>query len=102
LLRRPLAERGADVTCAASGEETLAMLGRERFDVLLTDIGMPGMDGYELARRVRAAGHTGLRIVAVTAFARPEDRERALALGFDGHVAKPVTATQILEVISAR
>jgi signal transduction histidine kinase/CheY-like chemotaxis protein len=101
LLRRLLTDHGADVTCATSGNEALRALDEAPFDVLLTDIGMPGMDGYELARRVRAAGHRQMTIVAVTAFARSEDRSRALAMGFDGHVPKPATAMRILEVLGA-
>jgi len=60
------------------------------FDLILTDIRMPEMDGYEFARRVRALRETRLPIVAVTAHAMTGDRERVLAAGFDGYISKPI------------
>jgi CheY-like chemotaxis protein len=100
LLRRLLAEHGCEITCAASAREALTELAARPFDVLLTDIGMPGTDGYELLRRVRAGGHAQTKAVAVTAFARPEDREHARAAGFDGHLAKPVNPTRLLQTLA--
>ena len=99
LLRRLLAEQGCDVITAGSADEALDVLAGESCDVLLTDIGMPGTDGYELLRRVRAANESQ-KAVAVTAFARPEDRERALAAGFDGHLAKPVNPVRLSRLLS--
>jgi CheY-like chemotaxis protein/two-component sensor histidine kinase len=99
LLRRLLAERDCDVTVASSADEGLAILAAGPCDVLLTDIGMPGTDGYELLRRVRAA-NAAQKAIAVTAFARPEDRERALAAGFDGHLAKPVNPVRLLQMLA--
>jgi len=100
LLRRLLVEQACEVTCASSAEEALDALGRRPFDVLLTDIGMPGTDGYELLTRMRAGARTAAKAIAVTAFARPEDRERALAAGFDGHVPKPVNPAQLLQILA--
>ena len=78
---------------ASSAEQALAIIVRERPDVLVSDIGMPGMDGYELVRAVRALpDEQAQRVpaVAVTAYARSEDRRRALDEGFQMHVAKPI------------
>ena len=99
LLRRLFTHHGATVVCASSADEAFQAIDGQPCDVLLTDIGMPGTDGYELLRRVRAGGYAGLSVVAVTAFARPEDRERAIAAGFDGHVPKPVDHAHLLQLV---
>jgi len=99
LLRRLLEERGCDVTSVGSAEEALALLATDPCDVLLTDIGMPGMDGYELLRRVRAKNDIQ-KAIAVTAFARPEDRARSVTAGFDGHISKPVTPVRLLQTLA--
>ena len=78
-------------------------LARERFDILLSDIGMPDMDGYELIRRARAldASRTGpLPAIAITAYARPEDRQRSLLAGFHMHLSKPIEARELIASIS--
>jgi CheY-like chemotaxis protein len=76
----------------------------ERPDVLVSDIGMPGVDGYELLRRVRALGPArGGRIpaIAVTAFARSEDRTRALRAGFLVQVSKPVEPSELVATVAS-
>lgn len=104
-LRRMLEEQGATVTAAASAGEALALLGEARharYDVLLTDIGMPGMDGYGLVRTLRedmAVDAATLPAVAVTALARADDRRRALASGFQEHVAKPYSVAQLVAAV---
>jgi len=104
-LRRMLEEQGASVTAAASAGEALALLndgGHEGIDVLLTDIGMPGMDGYGLVRTLReniGVGADALPAVAVTALARADDRKRALASGFQEHVAKPYSVVQLVAAV---
>jgi CheY-like chemotaxis protein len=100
LLRRLLAEQGCDVVCASSADEALHKLDAGPFDVLLSDIGMPGTDGYALLQRVRAGRHTSIPALAVTAFTRPQDHERASAAGFDGHVAKPIDPAQLLQAVA--
>jgi signal transduction histidine kinase/CheY-like chemotaxis protein len=100
LLRRLLVEQGCDVICASSAEEALEALDASACDIMLTDIGMPGTDGYELLQRVRRSRHAELRVIAVTAFARPEDRERTRAAGFDGYVAKPIDPAQLLQTVA--
>ena len=104
-LRRLLEEQGAQVTAAASAGEALALLdqgGHNGIDVLLTDIGMPGMDGYGLVRTLRediGVDAHGLPAVAVTALARADDRKRALASGFQEHVAKPYSVAQLVTAV---
>ncbi|HYP53930.1 MAG TPA: ATP-binding protein, partial [Pyrinomonadaceae bacterium] len=103
LLRISLSGYGAEVTTAASAAEALEALGRARPDVLVSDVGMPGEDGYELLRRVRAlgAGRGGDVIaVALTAYAREEDRALALDAGFQEHVPKPVEPSALAKLIS--
>ncbi len=97
-----LSLRGADVTPASSVNEALEILQELDPDVLVSDIGMPERDGYELIREIRALGHdaTDLPAVAVTAFASPEDRQRALAAGFQVHLAKPVDPKELTQVIA--
>ena len=88
-----LESRGVLVVSAASADEALARLDSAAADVLISDIGMPRVDGYELMRRVRRLRSSRLRdipSVALTAFARPEDAAKARAAGFGCHVAKPV------------
>ncbi|WP_395843418.1 ATP-binding protein [Cystobacter fuscus] len=104
LLTEMLEGSRAQVVCAASAQEALALLhGPFRADVLVSDIGMAGEDGYELIRRLRAQERAGARLpaVALTAFARSEDRWRALAEGFDVHVAKPVNASRLISVVAS-
>ena len=106
-LRRLLEEQGAEVVMAGSATDALALLdegGHERFDVLLTDIGMPGMDGYGLIRTLREnmgldAG--AMPAIAVTALARADDRNRAMASGFQEHLAKPYSVAQLVSAVRA-
>ncbi|HET8698066.1 MAG TPA: ATP-binding protein [Gammaproteobacteria bacterium] len=100
LLRRLLGEYGCDVAVAGSAEEALHALATAAYDLLLTDIGMPGMDGYELLRRMHEQTTARPVAIAVTAFARSEDRDRAFAAGFSDHLAKPVTPARLLRMIS--
>jgi CheY-like chemotaxis protein len=86
-----LAQEGHETQVALSGEEVLERIESFQPDVALLDIGMPGMDGYELAARLRAIPRLkSTRLVALTGYGQMEDRERALAAGFDAHLVKPV------------
>jgi PAS domain S-box-containing protein len=80
---------GHDVELAFDGPSALAEAGRTHPDLVLCDLGLPGMDGYQVARELRARHEGALRLVALSGYAQPEDVSRALASGFDRHVAKP-------------
>jgi PAS domain S-box-containing protein len=104
LLKRVLEDCGAKVLLAASANEALAVLIRERPDMIVSDIGMPEQDGYEFIRKVRAltpeqGGRTPA--AALTAFARSDDRTRALRAGFQSHIAKPVDSTELAAVVAS-
>ena len=102
LLSRMLARHGAEVRTVASAAEALAMLERWLPAVLVSDIEMPGEDGYSLVRHVRARPDARVRAlpaVAVTAYGRMEDRVRALSAGFDLHVAKPIEPAELVAAI---
>jgi PAS domain S-box-containing protein len=103
LLLHLLVNAGAHVSAAASAPEALELLKGERFDLLLCDIGLPGMDGYELIRRVRAGGCTGrdLPAIAITAFAGRQDRREALVAGYQVHLAKPLDTGELFAVVQS-
>lgn len=98
MVRRVLEEYGASVRVATSAGDALEALQQERFDALLSDIGMPKRDGYELIMEARRRGYA-LPAAALTAFARSEDRTRALLSGYDAHVTKPVEASELLATV---
>ncbi|OJT27421.1 hypothetical protein BO221_05470 [Archangium sp. Cb G35] len=103
VLKVMLEEYGAHVVTAASASEALRAVREERPDLLVSDIGMPGEDGYRLISQVRALPSEeggGVPAVALTAYARVEDRTRALTAGFNMHVAKPVEPAELLSVLS--
>ena len=104
LLALALRGAGASVTEADSVPVAVDALQRDEFSVLLSDIAMPGQDGYDLLRWVRSvdAPRTTRTIpaVAVTAFAAPGDRAKALAAGFAEHVAKPVEMSTLIEIVA--
>src|SRR5262249_27590857 len=81
---------------AADGPEGLAQALEWRPDVVISDIGMPGLDGWELARRLRAALGAAVRLVALSGFSRPQGRRRSLEAGFDAHLAKPAAPEELL------
>jgi CheY-like chemotaxis protein len=100
LVAELLSLRGAEVVPAASAAAALAALQRFAPDVLVSDIGMPDRDGYDLIRDVRGLGPDDLPAVAVTAFVSPEDRRRALDAGFQVHLAKPVDPGELTAVVA--
>jgi CheY-like chemotaxis protein len=104
LIARILEGRGAQPTCASGAEEALACLQRNRFNILLSDIGMPDVDGYELIRQVRALEadrRAPIPAIAITAYARTEDRQRSLLAGYQMHLAKPVEARELVAAIAS-
>jgi signal transduction histidine kinase/ActR/RegA family two-component response regulator len=103
LLSELLRSRGLQVTVVASGAEGLAALDREVPDVLVSDIAMPDLDGFELIARIRArpADRGGaVPAVALTAYARAQDSERSLASGFHAHLSKPVDIDELLSTVA--
>jgi hypothetical protein len=103
VISRVLYAYGAQVTTACNADEALKQITAQAFDVLLSDIGMPGEDGYGLIARVRELPKPQGDIAAasVTAFARGRDRERALMAGFDAHLTKPVEPGELIAVVLA-
>jgi CheY-like chemotaxis protein len=102
VIRRVLEEQGAIVTLAASAEDAFNILEASQQDVIVSDIGMPGVDGFQFMRRVREREAKGERIpaLALTAFARPEDRKRAILSGYQTHLAKPFDMAELVIVIA--
>jgi CheY-like chemotaxis protein len=85
---------------AADGPAALDVLQHAHIDVAVVDIGLPGMDGYEVARTIRAdESHSGILLVAVTGYGSPEARARAHEAGFDRHLVKPVTPEEFLGIL---
>jgi PAS domain S-box-containing protein len=103
LIARVLEDRGAKPICTSSAQEALQALSQEQFDVLLSDVGMPDMDGFQLIRHVRSldeARSRPLPAIAITAYARPEDRQRSLLAGFHMHLSKPIEARELIASIA--
>jgi CheY-like chemotaxis protein len=103
IVEQVLRDQGASVTAVGSADEALSTFAALKPDVLVSDIGMPDIDGYALIRRVRAlpldrGGRTPA--VALTAYARKEDAQRAFAAGFQMYVAKPVEPSQLATVVA--
>jgi len=96
LLRELLEIRGYSVVEACDGEETLATVEQADPDLLLLDIGMPRLDGYAVARKLRENPRfAALPVVAVTAYAMQGDREKILSSGFDGYLSKPINSVSL-------
>ena len=98
-----LALAGHEVHEAADGPTGIAQAQAVAPDVALIDVGLPGLDGYEVVRRIRATdlGRT-MRLVAITGYGQAEDRLRALAAGFDAHLTKPVAPERLAQAIAGR
>ncbi len=90
---------GARVGCAVDGAQAVAQCREGHFDALLLDCQMPGMDGYEAARRIRAESARSLPIIAVTANAMPADRDLCLAAGMNDHLAKPLSREALAAMV---
>jgi signal transduction histidine kinase/ActR/RegA family two-component response regulator len=101
LLERLLQDCHASVSTAASADEALQLLPGTAPHVLVSDIGMPGTDGYTLMRRIRASGDAWATVpaVALTAYVRTEDRDMAIEAGFHGHLTKPVEPVDLLRMV---
>ena len=91
---------GYEVTMAFSAKDALGAASRDRFDMVLSDIGMPVMNGYQLAEALRALpDYRGVPLIAVTGFSQFDDRARALSCGFDDFLTKPINPNDLLDVI---
>jgi PAS domain S-box-containing protein len=103
LVRHLPEKHGARVSTAGSAGEALSMLAMEAPDVLLSDVGMPGTDGYQLMRTIRSREARGQHLpsLALTAFARAEDRKRAMLAGYDVHLAKPFDSAELLLMLAS-
>ena len=91
---------GCVVETAADGQSGIEIVRAKRPDVALVDIGLPGIDGYEVAQRIRGLGAPQPFMVALTGYSRPEDRKRAADAGFDTHLVKPVDPTALAQLVS--
>lgn len=100
-LRFLLERSGHRVSTASGGREGITLASSLIPDWAVIDIGLPDIDGYEAARGVRASAPT-VRLLALTGYGRPEDRDRAFAAGFDAHVTKPVDPNRLAEIIAPR
>jgi PAS domain S-box-containing protein len=102
LIRQVLESQGATVMTAASADQALRLMETQPPDVLISDIGMPGMDGYQFMRQMRAAEPKNRRIpaLALTAFARPDDRKHAILAGYQAHLAKPFDMAELAIVVA--
>ncbi|HKY93483.1 MAG TPA: ATP-binding protein [Nevskiaceae bacterium] len=94
--------QGWDVAVAYDGAAALKAFERRRFDLALLDLGMPGMDGYQLARRIRELGHMQIVLVALTGWGQTRDRTLSQEAGFDHHLVKPVGLEALMQVLQSR
>ena len=95
-----LTHAGYDVTCASTAPEALRLARDNHFDVVISDIGMPEMNGYELAQALRLLpGYEAVPMVAVTGYSMFDDRSRSLTAGFNAHVTKPIDPRAFLDLI---
>jgi CheY-like chemotaxis protein len=103
MISAALNERHARVTAVASAREALQVIRQTRPDVLVSDIAMPIEDGYDLIEQVHeldANNGKTIPAVAITAYARVEDRRKALAAGFQSYLAKPIEPADLIEVVA--
>jgi PAS domain S-box-containing protein len=104
LITVELAQHGAKVTAVTDAEEALKALRQCQFDLLISDIGMPKIDGYDLIRQIRkqeTGKDTRIPAVALTAYARIQDRMQAIVAGYSTHIAKPVDATELVTIVAS-
>jgi CheY-like chemotaxis protein len=99
-LRMLLELDGHTVEAVAEGQQALEVARAKDPDIALVDIGLPGIDGYEIARRVRARGTRRPVLIALTGYGQPEDRRRATDAGFDDMLVKPVDPTALTNLIA--
>lgn len=92
---------GATVRTATSGQQCLALLEERMPSLIMVDIQMPVMSGYQLLREVRQhPGWQGIPVIAITAHATPEDQEQIIAAGFDGYIGKPISVVTLVDEVT--
>ena len=96
-----LEARGHHVTTVGDGTQALEAVEEQHPDVVLLDLGLPGLSGYQVAEHLRSSGHADLRIIAVSGYGQPEDVARARAAGCDAHLAKPVDLAALERLLEA-
>ena len=101
MMRELLEMEGFRVDVAVDGAQGIAQALALRPAIAIVDIGLPEMDGYEVARRVRAALGNGITLVALTGYGQPGDFERATEAGFDVHLTKPVNLADLEQILGA-
>ncbi len=95
-----LTHAGYDVSCASTATEALGLARDQHFDIVISDIGMPEMNGYELVQALRSLpGYETVPMVAVTGYSMFDDRSRSLTAGFNEHVTKPIDPSAFLDLI---
>jgi signal transduction histidine kinase/ActR/RegA family two-component response regulator len=102
LLQIKLKKLGHAVETAGDGSAGLQRIEESRPDVAIIDIGMPGLDGYEVAKRVREHLHGNILLIALTGFGQADDRDRASAAGFDEHLTKPIRVEELQQIFMRR
>jgi CheY-like chemotaxis protein len=102
MVKRLLTRCGADVVTAASVNDALSKIEEAKPGVLISDVGMPGQDGYELIRQVRMLGGSvgNVKAIALTAFGRLEDRTRSMLAGYQMHLAKPIEPSELIITVA--
>ena len=100
MLSRRLTRRGYDVALAVDGEQGVAMARSEAPALILMDMSLPGLDGWEATRQIKAAAETrAIPVIAVTASAMTQSRAQVMAAGFDGYQTKPISVREFLETV---
>ena len=101
LLQATLEKRGFRVTTCASGAEALAVVPKNSVDLIISDLGMPGMDGFEMIKRLRELpSFQNVPAIALSGYASQKDSEMALAAGFNAHVSKPVNPAELVNLVN--
>ena len=101
MLRMLLESSGHEVHEAGDGLSGIELAVQLEPDVVLVDIGLPGIDGYQVARQIRSKLRGGCRLVAISGYGRQKDKERAFDAGYDEHLLKPVDPARLLTVLDA-
>ena len=102
MLSRRLLRKGYEVVMALDGQQAVAMAAAEKPDLILMDMSLPVLDGWEATRRIKAAAETrGIPVIALTAHAMSGDREKALESGCDDYDTKPIDLPRLLEKMAA-